>query len=264
MFKVKMMPFFNEDTGSDIGGGAGVESASVAGEQVQSAEVQGESGVEGTEVAAQNQGIKDEKDFAAALQAELSRREEKLKKEYAEQYKDYDTYKIVGDYFQRVNNFEDVMSLKERIELDELQAQAEKQQVPVEVLQRIQQLEAKAEEGDQLKKEKELQDFYRGFRSELEAFSKEKGTDADALEQFMVDNQIGSHEIAYKAMKAEELEAKLETAKKDAIKEYLESKKAPKTEGAGAAGVISEGPPKTWGEARQRALERFRAAKQQI
>jgi hypothetical protein len=197
--------------------------------------------------------------FAKRLAAERT----KMEKEYAERYKDYDTYKEVGEYFRELNEADDVMSLKERIEMERLQQRAEQAQVSPEVQRRLEELEAKAAEADQLKENQKLQDFYKGFRNDLEKFAGEKKVDANELEKFMAEKRIPDMDIAYKAMTYADAEAKAEEIKQNAIKEYLQSKKAPKVEGAGTPGHIPPAPPKTWQEANARAAEMIRAARQQ-
>ena len=76
----------------------------------------------------------------------------------------------------------------------------------------------------------------------------------------MRENQIPNFEMAYRAMKYEQMENDLKNAKDVAVKEYLESKKAPKVEGSGTPGIVKDAPPKNFAEARQRALARLSAA----
>jgi hypothetical protein len=48
------------------------------------------------------------------------------------------------------------------------------------------------------------------------------------------------------------------------VKEYLDSKKAPKAEGTGSAGFQTQGPPKSFADAEARALARIRSASTNI
>ncbi|MGQ0455118.1 MFS transporter, partial [Bacillus sp. SS-TM] len=54
------------------------------------------------------------------------------------------------------------------------------------------------------------------------------------------------------------------SAKETAIQEYLQSKKAPKVEGSGATGLVSDEPTTDFQVARERALQRLRSANQHI
>ena len=212
--------------------------------------------------------IEQSKSFAKRLeertQAKLQEERQKWEQEKAEEFKDYEQAKKAADYLRQRGGFEDFMSLNEAIELEMLQEQAQKESVPVEVLQRINALEQKAARADELEQQQEQREIYSQFKNALGDFVKDKeGVTADALEDYMLEHQVASFDVAYKALRAEQLEQQLATAKQDAIKEYLESKKAPKVEGSGAAGVVTDTPPKNFDEARQRALERIRAANQQ-
>ena len=46
----------------------------------------------------------------------------------------------------------------------------------------------------------------------------------------MVEQNVPNFEVAYNAMRAQQLEEQLTSAKETAIQEYLQSKKAPKVE----------------------------------
>ncbi|MUT66016.1 hypothetical protein [Paenibacillus sp. NEAU-GSW1] len=200
-----------------------------------------------------------EKAFANRLASERK----KLEAEFAEKYKDYDTLKDVSEYFRQVNNFDDVLSMKEQIELQRLQERAAVSDIPVEVQRRLEELESRAERADKLEQEKELQDWYRDFRNGLEKFAGEKGVDANELEKFMSDNQITNSEMAYRAMTFTDAEARKEEIKQQAIQDYLNSKKAPRVEGAATPGYIPPATPKTWKEATAGALEMIRSMRQQ-
>ncbi|HMK57735.1 MAG TPA: hypothetical protein VK462_01640, partial [Nitrososphaeraceae archaeon] len=199
-----------------------------------------------------------EQAFAKRFAAEKA----KLEQEYADKYKDFDTYKEVSEYFREVNEAEDVLSLKERIEMERLQARAEKAEIPVEVQKRLEQLEEKAAKGEELEKHQANQQFYNKFRSDLDKFIEGKDVKADDIEKYMIDNKVPNMEIAYRAMKFDDAQANKEAIKKEAIQEYLNSKKAPKVEGSGTAGFVQQDPPKTLAEANKRAADRIRAANQ--
>lgn len=154
-----------------------------------------------------------DENVGAAIQKEVARREaklrEQLEKEYGEKYKDYDVAKKAASYLQKKSGISDLMSLGEELELADLREQAEQQKVPVEVMKRLNQLEEKAKKGDELEQQQQQQQYYRDFRNNLDAFAKEKGADADGLEAFMLEHKVPNMEIAYKAMRAEQLEKQL-------------------------------------------------------
>lgn len=197
-----------------------------------------------------------------AFAARFAKEREKLEREYQEKYKDYDTYKNIGEYFREQNGFDDPMTLHEEIELAKLQARAEQSQVPPEMQQRLEQLEAKAAEADKMKADQELQTWYQGFKKDLTDFASQKGVDANELEKFMAENKLANMDIAYKAFAFQDAEAKKADIEKKAVENYLNSKKAPRTEGAGTAGYVPPAAPKTWDEADARAIERLRSAQQ--
>jgi hypothetical protein len=250
MFKVRMY-FMDADTGVELPSG----NESVADSSTEpdvSTEVDTE---ESTPPAVD----RTEKAFAARLAAERA----KIERDYQEKYKDYDTYKNIGEYFREQNGFDDAMTLQEEIELAKLQARAEQSQVPPEMQKRLEQLEAKAAEADRLTQEKELQTWYQGFKKELTDFAKDKGIDANELEKFMAEKKLGDMDIAYKALAFQDTQAQKAAIEKAAVENYLNSKKAPRVEGAGTAGYIPPATPKTWKEADAGAREMFRAARQQ-
>lgn len=192
----------------------------------------------------------------------------KWEKEQSEKFKDYDSYKKATEYLQKTSGISDLLTLKEQIELSELQERAEEANVPPEVLKRIDQLEAKAAKADQMEAAAKQQQEWQSFESTLKDFCTDKNIDGKPVDHmelwnFMHENGVSKPDVAFKAMKAEILEAKLETAKTDAVKEYLESKKAPKAEGStGAAAQTELPPPNSWKEAEARAAARLQAARQ--
>lgn len=236
----------------------GVEEAPAAVEQ--SSEVtEPETGVEETAAAEQKEPNNYEKAFAKRLSAEKA----KWENEANEKFKGYDDYKYLAEYMQQANNGADMLTLKEQIELERLQQRADQANVPPDVLKRIDELEAKAAKAEEYEQQQAQQTELQQFRSSLEAFAKEKGANVDELHQYMFDNQIASPEVAYKAMRAEQLEKELATAKETAVKEYLQSKASPKVEGNGTPGVVNQDPSKMeWGDIRQRAMARIQAATQ--
>ncbi|MNY27110.1 hypothetical protein D3C86_1610010 [compost metagenome] len=87
----------------------------------------------------------------------------------------------------------------------------------------------------------------------------------------MIENELAydpnnpekSFNLAYKAMRADELEQQLSTAKENAVKEYLQSKNAPRVEGSGTPGIVHEDTSKlSFSEITKRAAARINAANQ--
>jgi hypothetical protein len=252
---MKLYPFFDMD--GAIGADSGVEQVSAA-ETQQDESYSSETGVE-SQVAAEpekNGGF--EKAFAKRLSSER----EKWQREVEERYKDYDIAKKATEYLMRTSGIDDPMTLKEQLELADLQERADRENVPTEVIRRIDQLEAKAAKAEEYERIQEQQKFYSNFRSQLDAFIKDKGVDAEALEQFMIDNRVSDMNIAYRAMKFDEVSKDREKIEKEAVTRYLDSKKAPKAEGSGTPGYTAPSTPKTFEEARRNALEMMRSANQ--
>lgn len=201
----------------------------------------------------------------AAFAKRLSAEREKLEKEYTERYKDYDVYKGIGEYFRELNEYGDVSELNERIEMERLQQRAQAAEVSPEVQRRLEELEAKAAEADTLREQQQLQNWYKDFRTNLEKFAGEKQVEADAIERYMIDNNLPNMEVAYKVMKFEDVQAERERIEKAAIERYIESKKAPNAISSGSsAGHVPASAPKTWDQARAGALEMMRNANRNI
>jgi hypothetical protein len=219
------------------------------------------------EDAQQVDSIEQSKSFAKRLeertQAKLAEERQRWEQEVQEKYGNYDQFKRMTDFFLQQSGYQSHEQLLEAIEQQELLQRAEQFGVTPEIQKRLEELEAKAKRAEELEKQNEDRQLAMQFRQHLESFASDKGIEADALESFMMEHQIPNFEIAYKAMRAEQLEQELATAKETAIKEYLESKKAPRVEGSGVTGVISEEPTTDFNEARKRALARLRAAYQQ-
>lgn len=256
-FKMNLQ-FFSEEIEE-----TGVEEVPAAGEQVDTSDLP-----EPTETGANDSDAADpkpnnfEKAFAKRLSAEREKWETERSKE-SERFKDYDKYEKATQYLMKQGGFSDVQALNDALEQQILMERAEKMGITPEIAQRLEQLEQRAQLADELEQKTQQDQQYAEFRKDLETFSTEKGVNADELHKYMFDNQIGNKEVAFKAMRADQLEQQLQNAKKDAVKEYLESKKAPKVESTGTAGTLHAEPAKSFAEARQRALERFRALKNQ-
>lgn len=249
-------------TGVEVAGEAALQTGETQETEVQTgAETQSEAGTKPTESDTETAWAKRISAIKTKTEQEVR---ERLEKEYTEKFKGYEDYKYLAEYLQQANNGADLLSIKEQIELERLQQRAEQANVPPEVLKRIDELEAKAAKAEEYEKQQAQQTELQKFRSSLETFAKEKGANADELHQFMYENSIANPELAYKAMRAEQLEKDLAAAKENAVKEYLESKKTPRVEGNGTPGIVHEDPSKMgWGDIRQRALARIQATSQQ-
>lgn len=246
----------------------GVEDAPAAEVQEEAVEPS-EAGVETEVVAEPEKPNNFEKAFAKRLAAER----EKWQKEVSEKYGDYDTHKELSSYLQEINGL-DALSLKERIELERLQARAEKENVPPEVLKRIDDLEKQAEKGRQLEEQQQKEQIKNLYWKAADEFVKDKGFAKEELNQFLLDNGLTvdptdsadierKFNMAYKAMKADQLEKELASAKETAVKEYLQSKTAPRVEGSGSPGVVQEDTSKmSWKELEARMVARIQAANQ--
>lgn len=183
-----------------------------------------------------------------------------------DQYKDHDVYKKAAEYLQKSSGISDMMTLKEEIELQELQERAEESNIPPEMQKRLEELEAKASKADELEAQRTQEQQAMEFESNLKSFCEGKEIDGEPLDHkelwnYMAEHGVGNTEIAFKAMKADLLEAKLADAKKDAVTDYLNSKKGVKAEGSGAAvNQIETGGGFKGAEAR--AIARLKARKQ--
>lgn len=258
MFKVKL-PFFNME--GDIGSDPGVESVPAAEEQT--LETTSEPGVETQADAEPEKQNNFEKAFAKKLAAEREKWEAERQKEL-EKYKDYEVLQKATQYLQKTSGINDIMSLKEQLELAELQERAEEQNVPPEVLKRIDELEAKAKKAEEYERIQGEAQQRQSFEQSLMEFVKDKeGVDHNQLWSYMFDNGISNMEIAYKAMRAEQLEQQLANAEKQAVEKYLASKKAPRAEGGGATAFQTTDTSKmSWEEIDRVAAARLRAANQ--
>lgn len=207
-----------------------------------------------------------EKAFAKRLAAEKS----KWESETNEKYKDYDTHKELSQFLQEQNGL-DALTLKEQIEMSKLQARAEDNQISPEMQKRLETLEQKAAKADQLEQIQQQEQQTRTYFDTLTKFTEGKDHNAEELNKFMIENELTydpnniekSLNLAYKAMRAEKLEAELKTAKESAVKEYLQSKSAPKVEGAGTPGVVVEDTSKMgWSDINKRVAARMAANQQ--
>jgi hypothetical protein len=214
-----------------------------------------------------------ESSFAKRLrehsEKEVKAAREAWEKETGEKYKDYDTLKDTAEFFRERHGYNDLLSMKEEIELVKLQTKAAENNISPEMQKRLETLEAKAAKGEELEQQQQETERVSTYFKSLESFTKDKGVDPQALNQFMIDNELQynpnnmekSFDIALKAFKADEAVTKLATAKEDAVKEYLASKKGPRVEGApGTASVQTVDTRKmSWDQVDKHALERIKA-----
>ncbi|MCQ6289068.1 MFS transporter [Bacillus cereus] len=196
----------------------------------------------------------------AALMEERGRWEQ----EAAERYGNYDQYNRAMNFFMKQAGYNDLDSMMQAIEQQDLLQRAEKFGVTPEIQQKLEALEQKAQRAEELEYQREQQELSQRFTQALGQFAQEKGADAAALEQFMLEQNVPHFEVAYNAMRTQQLEEQLTSAKETAIQEYLQSKKAPKVEGPGVTGLVSDEPTTDFQVARERALQRLRSANQQI
>ncbi|CCW03583.1 hypothetical protein [Bacillus sp. GeD10] len=214
------------------------------------------------------EGVEQSQAFAKRLQertqAALMEERGRWEQEISERYGNYDTYDRAMNFFMKQAGYNDLDSMMQAIEQQDLLQRAEKFGVTPEIQQKLESLEAKAQRAEELEYQREQQQLSQRFTQALGQFAQEKGADAAALEQFMVEHNVPNFEVAYNAMRTQQLEEQLTSAKETAIQEYLQSKKAPKVEGSGATGLVSDEPTTDFQVARERALQRLRSANQHI
>lgn len=253
MLQIKLHPFYNMD--GDIGDSSPSVEGTVETVSTETASVQGDPSSKETESS-----------FARRLrehsEKEVRTAREAWEKEVSEKYKDYDTHKELSSYFQEINGM-DAMTLRERVEMERLQARAERENVPTEVLKRLDELEAKAAKADQMEQQQQQVQKIQSFENGLKEFAKDKQLGDKPLDHmelwsFMHENGISKPEAAFKAMKADVLEKQLEEAEKNGMKKLLQAKSSiPNVTGNKAQGVVTSPAPKTFAEARQRAMQRM-------
>lgn len=244
----------------------GVESVPAAEEQIPAPPENNESDPEtGVEEQAAAEPKEKENNFEKAFAKRLAAEREKWEKERQaelEKYKDHDIARKALDFLMKQNNISDPMTLKEQLELAELQERAEKENLPPEVLKRLDELEKKAAKVDEIEKQQQEAQQTQQFEQTLKEFCEGKQLDGKPLDykelwKYMYENKTENPEIAFKAMKADILEKQLEQAEKEGMKKLIEAKtNIPKVDGARGTGAVAPNPPKTFAEARERALQR--------
>lgn len=261
MFKARLHPLFEME--GAIGAETGVDTAPDAGVQAPEgtqAEPSSQTGVESPVDAGQ---VKDEKDFAKAIRAKEDHLRKQLEAEYAEKYKNYDVSQKALEYLQRTSGISDTMNLKEQLELAELQERAERENLTVEELQRRQELEELKAWKSQVEQQQKEQTEIQQFEQSLKDFCKDKTIDDKAVDhmelwKYMHENGVSKPETAFKAMRADELEKQLENAEKEGVKKFLAAKGSiPTVEGKTATGTVSPEKPKTFADAKSRAMQRL-------
>lgn len=262
----------DEETGVEVAGEAALQSE----EDAQIVEV--DTGVDTETEAGSDEKAPDantawEKRIASIKQKTEQEVRQKLEQEYAEKYKDYDTHKELSEYMQELNGA-DAMTLKETIEMEKLQKRAEQNEISPEMQKRLEVLEAKAARGDELEEQQAKEHTNKLFWDAAGKFVEGKGVSKEDLNKYMIDNEIyvdptnpelaeRKFTMAYNAMRTAEVEGQLATAKETAVKEYLQSKAAPRVEGSGSPGVINEDTSKMgWKDINERIVARMNAANQ--
>lgn len=251
------LQLFSEDPGVEVVPAAGEQTEQVENTQTGDEKAAAEPGKE--DVAFSKRLSAAEKKWQDDKEAEI----QKIKDEY----KDHDLYRKATEYLQKTSGIPDMMTLKETIELEELQERADRENVSPETLKRIDELEAKAKRGEELEATISQEKAAAEFEQSLKTFSEGKeigGAPLDYKElwNYMHENEIAKPDVAFKAMKADILEQKLATAKDDAVKDYLSSKRGVKTEGS--TGATAQTLPPTGGGfkgAEARAIARVAASR---
>jgi hypothetical protein len=194
-------------------------------------------------------------------QKALAEERAKWEQETSQKYGNYDQYDQALQLVLKQSGFGSFEELQQALHEAELTERAQANGVNPEFQQRIEQLEERAKRADELEQQQQQEQVYQQFTQALSTFASEKGIEANQLEEYMVQHNIPSFEAAYKALRHDQMAEELANAKDIAIKEYLASKKAPKVEGTGTPGVVKDSPPKTFEEARARAMERLNSVK---
>lgn len=263
MFKLRLHPLYEID--GDIGGSVNNDSPSVDGE----ASASGDGNAPTPELNEQNSDgdVSKQESFAKRLKEStdktLAEERTKWEAEQSEKFKNYEEYRKAAEYLQKSTGISDIISLKEEIELTELQERADRENLPPETLKRIDELEAKAAKFEEYEQQQNQSKEYQTFRETLDPFAKERGIEPEELHNFMYENGIENMDIAAKAMKAEEYERKANEKEAETIKRYLESKQAPRVEGStgGAVSQAVDTSKMSWKELQSHTLARLQASK---
>ena len=80
----------------------------------------------------------------------------------------------------------------------------------------------------------------------------------------MVEQNVPNFEVAYNAMRAQQLEEQLTSAKETPFKNIYKVRKRRRWKYPGVTGLVSDEPTTDFKVARERALQRLRSANQQI
>lgn len=203
----------------------------------------------------------------AAKEKEWQEQKEREIQALKDQYKDHEVYKQAAEYLQKSSGINDIMTLKEEIEMQKLQERAEERNMNPEDLKRLDELEAKAKRLEELEAERERTKQIEEFETSLKGFAEGKEIDGKPLDhkelwQYMADNEVSNPDIAYKAMKADFLEAQVAEAERKGVEKYLASKTGVKTGGGVPTGTENT-PAKTLKEAEQRALARLKSLREE-
>lgn len=275
MFKVRL-PFF------EMAGEIGSESASVdagGGEPLGDGSAPTPDNTTDTTSAPSDDVVKQES-FAKRLKEQteraLAEERSKWEQENADRYKDFDVYKKAAEFMQKQNGIQDVMTLKEQLEMADLQERADRSGLDPEMQRRFDELEAKANRLDEIEQERQaaeqqrqeqeqLQQYEKTYWDGLNQFAKDRGVESNALNQFMVENNffvnpenlVKSFEIAHKAMDYDNMAKRVEEAEKAGMKKLISAKGSiPHVPSSTNQGQVVSSAPKTFAEARQRAMQR--------
>ena len=152
------------------------------------------------------EGVEQSQAFAKRLQertqAALMEERQRWEQEVSERYGNYDTYDRAMNFFMKQAGYNDLDSMMQAIEQQDLLQRAEKFGVTPEIQQKLEALEQKAH-AEELEYQREQQELSQRFTQALGQFAQEKGADAVALEQFMVEHNVPNFEVAYNAMRTQ-------------------------------------------------------------
>jgi hypothetical protein len=265
MNKFRLHPLY------DLEGAIGTESGV---NDVPAAEVQSDVVETGVDNKVEAEPNNYEKAFAKRLTSEREKIEKELREKWeTESAEKYKPATKAAQYLQKKYGITDETTLLKQLEEADLEEEAEREGLPASVIKERQEAARDREALKQYQTKEEQQQQYQTFRSNLEKFATEKQADANEIHQYMHDNQFPADkvELAYKTMQSDkvlaekaEFDAKKEEFKKNAVKEYLDSKKAPKAEGKGAAGIVGQGAPGSWQAADARFKARIEAANKSV
>ena len=134
-------------------------------------------------------------------QAALMEERQRWEQEVSERYGNYDTYDRAMNFFMKQAGYNDLNSMMQAIEQQDLLQRAEKFGVTPEIQQNSKRWNRKR--AEELEYQREQQELSQRFTQALGQFAQEKGADAATLEQFMVEHNVPNFEVAYNAMRTQ-------------------------------------------------------------